>query len=115
MMACEFQPKAGKCWCGKKLVGRQRKYCSRNHSKEVTDNHRWTNAKRKLKSVNAFYQCQICEEFFKNVDIDVDHLIPCKGQHGVWGCHHHQDNLRILCKPCHKAVTRQQHANGDFK
>ena len=114
-MPCQFQPKKDKCWCGKKLTGRQRKYCSRQHSKAVTDNHRYTNAKRRIKSVNAYYRCEICQEFFKNSDIDVDHIEPCIGQHGTWGCHHHQDNLRLLCKPCHKAVTKEQHRNGTFK
>jgi 5-methylcytosine-specific restriction endonuclease McrA len=39
---------------------------------------------------------------------DVDHIEPCIGKHGVWGCHHHQSNLRVLCPPCHKKVTAAQ-------
>mgnify|MGYP003643312458 FL=1 len=103
--------KQGHCeLCGKKLSGRQTRWCSRQCSNTIRDNHRWTNAKGVLKRKSAYYQCAHCGEFTQT--IEVNHIVPCKGQHGVWGCHHHQENLELLCKPCHKKVTDEQRKNG---
>ena len=103
--------KRGHCeLCGKKLSGRQTRWCSRKCSNTIRDNHRWTNAKGVIKRLNAYYQCAHCEEFTQT--IEVNHIVPCKGKHGVWGCHHHQENLELLCKPCHKVVTDRQRKNG---
>ena len=108
--------KDGRCeWCSKKLRGRQRRWCCRKCSSEFTANHRWTQAKAWLKSRSAWFRCELCEEFFVEADVQVDHIEPARGKHSVWGCHHHQDNLRILCVPCHKGRTRAQHADGVFR
>lgn len=115
-------------WCGKELRGRRTRWCSRACNREYTANHRWTQAKAAAKKEAAYYMCANavatnCGGFIGPDDDclvftqqpDVDHIEPCLGKHGVWGCHHHQENLRILCKPCHKKVTREQHATGAFK
>lgn len=106
----------GRCeWCSKKLKGRQRRWCSRRCSSEHTANHRWTQAKAWIKKHSAWFRCELCKEFFVEVDVQVDHIKPALGKHSQWGCHHHQENLRILCIPCHKKVTRRQHAEGVFR
>lgn len=100
-------------WCGNMLRGRQTRWCSRTCKTTATENHRWTQAKAKAKGLAASFKCAICAEHVTAVH--VDHIVPCKGKHGVWGCHHHQTNLRVLCVPCHKDVTRQQHKDGLYK
>lgn len=61
------------------------------------------------------YQCEWCLFFFDWADIDVDHIEPCMGRHNQWGCWHHRSNLRLVCKDCHKIITRKQHEEGKFK
>lgn len=100
----------GHCWCGRPLTGRQKKYCSTTHARHVTIEHRWTQAKAAAKKLATWYQCANCEQFFRQVE--VNHIVPCKGKHGKWGCWHHSDNLEVLCIPCHKIKTDLQRANG---
>lgn len=111
-MTCPLlTPQPGRCdWCGKKLTGRRTRWCSRACSWVATINHRWTQAKKAAKEAATWYQCASCHQFFRVVE--VNHIVPCKGKHGVWGCHHHQDNLEVLCVPCHKAKTATQRAAG---
>ena len=45
---------------------------------------------------------------------EVNHIEPCVGKHGVWGCHHHEENLEVLCRPCHLAETNTQRKEGKF-
>lgn len=111
-MTCPLDnPKPGCChWCGKTLRGRQTRWCGRTCQREATANHRWTQAKAAAKEAATFYRCAECDGFFRVVD--VDHIKPCKGKHGQWGCHHHQDNLRVVCKPCHKLKTASDRQKG---
>lgn len=60
------------------------------------------------------YTCAICKEGFKATEVEVDHLEPCGSFNtfeeagtfmsrlfvGV-------DKLRVLCKPCHKKITKE--------
>lgn len=115
MSSCSLVPahRKGHCgWCGTKLKGRQTRWCSRKCSRENTRQHRWTQAKAAAKAEATWYKCKNCEMFTQKPE--VNHIIPCKGQHGKWGCHHHSDNLEVLCKPCHKAETARQRAAGEF-
>ena len=110
-MTCAFLTQLeGFCWCGEKLTGRQRRYCSRTCARAVTNNHRWTNAKHTAKTLATWFQCAACNGFFRQVE--VNHIVPCKGKHGAWGCWHHATNLEVLCKPCHKIKTNEQRKNG---
>lgn len=133
LMPCPFkQPDKRHCHCGKALTGRQTKFCSRKCSSDLARNHRWTQAKATKKAEVAYYLCanaSIDTNYFGQVVLDssplgcqgftqkpeVDHIEPCNGKHGVWGCHHHLDNLRVLCPPCHKKVTAQQAADRAAK
>lgn len=99
-------------WCGKQLRGRQTRWCSRQCSRTATINHRWTQAKAAAKQRVriVLYTCERCGELVDKVE--VNHLVPCVGRHGVWGCWHHQPNLTVLCVPCHREVTKEQRALG---
>lgn len=112
-MTCQLNAprEKGRCeLCGEKLSGRQSRWCGKTCSKSVRDNHRWTNAKALIKKESAWFKCAHCKEFTQT--IEVNHIVPCKGKHGQWGCHHHAENLELLCKPCHLTVTNTQRKNG---
>jgi len=59
--------------------------------------------------------CEICGIYLKMTEVHVDHIEPI-GQLKQFSdlqkftetlfCE--QDNLRILCKPCHKVITKEQ-------
>ncbi len=42
----------------------------------------------------------------KTERLEVNHIVPALGRHGVLSCIHHVENLETLCVPCHKAFTR---------
>ena len=58
------------------------------------------------------YQCNICSNWFKTKDVEVDHIEPA-GSLKKFGdlagfCERlfcEKDNLRVLCKKCHKKIT----------
>jgi len=65
----------------------------------------------------SFYRCAICQDCFVAKDVHVDHIVPVVGACGFtsWDdfierlfCE--SDNLRVLCKPCHKNVTLSENA-----
>lgn len=102
----------GKCRrkaCGKALTGRQARWCSKSCALWFTNQHRWTNARKQAKLRVAHYKCAACSGYFKTVE--VNHIKPCVGERG-WGCQHHEENLEILCKPCHLVATAQQRKEG---
>lgn len=100
-------------WCGKPLSSNRPRWCSTRCNRTYVANHRWTQAKAVAKRAAARpggYLCAACDEVFKVVE--VNHIVPCKGKHGTWGCHHHQTNLSVLCIPCHRAETNRQRVRG---
>lgn len=109
-MDCDLLQTEGCEWCGKPLTGRRTRWCSAKCNREFRANHRYTNAKQLAKKAATYYRCESCSTFTQTVE--VNHIVPCKGKHGVWGCWHHQDNLEVLCKPCHLKTTAQQRAEG---
>lgn len=108
------QQDSNHCHCGNRLTGRQRRYCSRQCSRDNRNNHRWTQARAEALEKATWYACAHCEHLFQRHDIQVNHIIPCLGKHSIWGCHHHQSNLEVLCKDCHATVTAEQRSRGDF-
>jgi len=48
------------------------------------------------------YTCQICKTRLRKKFLDVDHIIPVR----MGGNPLNKDNLRTLCKDCHKAKTK---------
>lgn len=47
------------------------------------------------------------EQRFDQV-LEVNHIVPRNGRGYLPGCHHHQSNLEVLCRPCHVMETRRQ-------
>lgn len=125
-LPCPLLKPNGCGWCGRKLKGRQTRWCSRTCAREFTANHRFTQAKAAVKKPITWYLCananengnghaygpEGCEGFTQKIEIN--HIEPCIGKQGVWGCHHHLDNLEGLCKPCHLAATATQRKEGKF-
>lgn len=61
------------------------------------------------------YLCQSCKNEFVAKDVEVNHIIPVIPISGFddWGktierlfCE--EDGLEVLCKPCHKSLTKQE-------
>ncbi len=101
-----------KChWCGNKLVGRRRKWCSDQCSKIWWNNHIYS-AARKCAKRRDHYKCVKCGSKYK---LEVNHIKPCLGAHGRRSCKHHIENLETLCHDCHLEVTQQQRLSGQFK
>lgn len=45
------------------------------------------------------------------VAVQVNHIVPALGTHAALNCVHHQENLEVLCAPCHRLVTTEQARN----
>lgn len=61
------------------------------------------------------YQCSCCEEWFKGKDIQVDHIEPAGSLRNyedlprfVERLFCEQDNLQVMCKPCHQTKTNEE-------
>ena len=61
------------------------------------------------------YQCSECKGWFPDKEVEVDHVVPCgslKSYEDLPGfvsrlfCS--KDNLRVVCKPCHKVFTQEE-------
>lgn len=58
------------------------------------------------------YRCAACKEEFTQKDVEVDHTIPI-GKDKTWdefidGLFCEQENLQVLCKPCHKVKSLKE-------
>lgn len=62
-----------------------------------------------------FYKCNICKDDFPAKEVEVNHIIPVVPLSGFdsWDglierlfCE--KDGLEVACKPCHKAITKQE-------
>lgn len=61
------------------------------------------------------YKCAICEQLHPQKQVEVDHIVPCGSLRSyddlpgfVERMFVEQDGLRVLCKPCHLKVTKEQ-------
>lgn len=58
------------------------------------------------------YQCALCEGWFAAKETQVDHFPPCGSLRPldtfVERLFCERKGLRLLCKPCHKQVTKEQ-------
>lgn len=120
-------------WCGASLTGRRRRWCSDECAVDgYLGNHRfaqarWTAIRRAMvyriipdpidpdagmildpRRKYGRIICAHCGEEFGDGGVQVDHIEAANGAHAKLSCIHHQDNLRVLCEPCHKRRTAQQ-------
>lgn len=83
--------------CGRKLTGRQQRWCSQECAFGWYNEHLWSFA-RKTAMVRANWRCVSCGKRAE----EVDHIKPRLGMPiGKPSCLHHQSNLRALCHTCH--------------
>jgi len=59
------------------------------------------------------YQCAECGEWFKQKEVQVDHIIPAGTSLKGWDefidkLFVGEDSMQILCKPCHKIKTKKE-------
>lgn len=61
------------------------------------------------------YQCDECKEWFKQTDIQVDHVIPCGSLRSFDDLPEfterlfcEEEGLRLLCKGCHQIKTNEE-------
>ena len=122
--------------CRQPLKGSQRKWCGRhtwcgswwrtNHSWNLArswvvflactlDHHRvheakngfWTYDYTWIPRRDCLPQCAMCGRATGNPE--VDHITPMNGDdRTTLDCRNHHENLRVLCRDCHKGVTRRQ-------
>jgi 5-methylcytosine-specific restriction endonuclease McrA len=101
--------------CGKKLVGRQTRWCSdrtwgggskcaRLFHEVFERNHDWNDA-RKAALKRDRNRCVKCGSTDR---LEVNHIVPREGRGYGRGCWHHLDGLETLCHDCHVETTRQQ-------
>ena len=68
------------------------------------------------------YECSQCGGWFKQAEVEVDHIIPCGSlkefedlPRFVKTLFCEEDNLRVVCKPCHRIITVAERAKGEDK
>lgn len=111
LAAGPFPKGARKCWwCAGKLKGKRRKWCKDSCSDAYYMNHYFPRSRKAAKRRDK-YKCVTCDSKIK---LEVNHIVPCLGKHGVQSCSHHLENLEVLCRACHLKVTAQQRADGLF-
>jgi 5-methylcytosine-specific restriction endonuclease McrA len=102
--------------CGKKLVGRQRRWCAGDCNYYFAMNHKYSWARkvvlRAARLTARLYCCAKCGD--ETSAPEVNHKVPCLGRHGTFGCDHHQSNLEVLCRPCHLDETKKQRYSGQL-
>lgn len=87
--------------CMKPVPQGRRRYCSNACLRTFTRNHTWYFVRKDILRRDR-YTCQICRQRFRVRLLDIDHIIPLQMQ----GQPYDKNNLRTLCKTCHKAKTR---------
>ncbi len=67
------------------------------------------------------YKCNHCAEWYKQKEIQIDHIIP-KGRYSketffIWLDRLFCDvsGFQVLCTPCHKKKSASEHENGEYK
>lgn len=61
------------------------------------------------------YQCDVCKKWHIQKNVEVDHIIPCGTLRSyedlpqfVERLFCGKEHLRTVCKPCHKAITKEE-------
>jgi 5-methylcytosine-specific restriction enzyme A len=79
----------------------RRHYCSEQCMHDFNENHSWFLIRKVILHRDRF-RCQICKERKKKALLDIDHIIPVRMGIDPFD----KNNLRTICKVCHKAKTR---------
>lgn len=94
-------------WCNAALTGRKTAWCSKACNERFNDNHLWSWARHaKLKADRYCARCGTART------LEVNHVVPIGGLHGVLGCWHHQAGLVVLCREHHLEETARQREAG---
>lgn len=86
--------------CENKVSLDRRHYCSQQCMDEFNRNNSWYFVRKDILRRDR-YSCRICKQRFRKKQLDVDHIIPVQ----MGGQLFDKNNLRTLCKECHKAKT----------
>ena len=59
------------------------------------------------------YQCASCGEWFKQKEVQVDHIVPAGSSLHDWNTFIEkllvgEDGLQVMCKPCHQVKTQEE-------
>lgn len=87
--------------CDNQVAKGRRNYCSKNCMLEFFNNHHWPTIRQTVLRRDKF-TCGICNKRTNKKLLDIDHIIPIN----LGGDKFNKDNLRALCKECHKAKTK---------
>ena len=87
--------------CDNPVKKGRRHYCSTKCMAEFIRNNQWRWVRKDVLRRDN-YRCSICDKRFRKSQLDVDHIIPVR----IGGELFRKENLRTLCKECHKAKTR---------
>ena len=82
----------------------RRHYCSKACMDEFNRNNSWYFVRKDVLRRDR-YKCSICKKRFRKAFLDVDHIIPIR----MGGKPYEKENLRTLCKECHKAKSKLDH------
>jgi 5-methylcytosine-specific restriction endonuclease McrA len=70
---------------------------------------------KKTNKLAMHYKCAACEGEFTSTNVEVDHIEPVVASTGFesWDVYIdrlfcEKENLQVLCKPCHKAKTKEE-------
>jgi len=89
--------------CEKIVATNRRHYCSKECMDEFNRNNSWFWVRKDVLRRDR-YTCQICKQRLRKKFLDVDHIIPIRMSDSMNV--YNKDNLRTLCKECHKAKTK---------
>lgn len=106
-----FKKSSRRCdWCGGPLKGKRTRWCRDACSKSYYENHLYRMARKACRRRDK-YRCIKCGSKDR---LEVNHIIPCLGNHSKQGCWHHLSNLELLCHECHSIATKIQKEDGKF-
>lgn len=87
--------------CDQKVSVKRRHYCSEKCMEEFNRNNSWYWVRKDI-LMRDRYTCRICKKRLRKKFLDVDHIIPVRFGMNPF----EKENLRSLCKECHKAKTK---------
>lgn len=87
--------------CESIVAKNRRHYCSQECMDTYNRNNSWYFIRKDVLRRDR-YSCRICKQRFRKKFLDIDHMIPVQ----MGGQLLDKNNLRTLCKECHKMKTK---------